>query len=226
MPSGQTGQVWSRLPCRLVLCLGQVTVPFSGRRPGEVGDKGWGLPREDAARAACLLFSDINECRRYPGRLCGHKCENTPGSYYCSCTIGFRLSSDGRSCEGGGQGVPRDLILPQAAASWGNSPLCPSADPFGTASHRAPAHMKGRVSRENASKNVPVRDDSSPRFSLGLGPADNTCCTHGGGRLGCRSCMDVAGRLGLGGIQPATDMPLGPGCPHLPQHPHRAHGWL
>lgn len=42
---------------------------------------------------------DINECRRYPGRLCGHKCENTPGSYYCSCTIGFRLSSDGRSCE-------------------------------------------------------------------------------------------------------------------------------
>ncbi|XP_019817521.2 fibulin-1 isoform X2 [Bos indicus] len=42
---------------------------------------------------------DINECRRYPGRLCGHKCENTPGSYYCSCTLGFRLSSDGRSCE-------------------------------------------------------------------------------------------------------------------------------
>ncbi|XP_032348333.1 fibulin-1 isoform X6 [Camelus ferus] len=42
---------------------------------------------------------DINECRRYPGRLCGHKCENTPGSYYCSCTVGFRLSTDGRSCE-------------------------------------------------------------------------------------------------------------------------------
>uniref|UniRef100_A0A8C7BUK4 Fibulin-1 n=1 Tax=Neovison vison TaxID=452646 RepID=A0A8C7BUK4_NEOVI len=42
---------------------------------------------------------DINECRRYPGRLCGHKCENTPGSYFCSCTVGFRLSADGRSCE-------------------------------------------------------------------------------------------------------------------------------
>ncbi|XP_028934991.1 fibulin-1 isoform X2 [Ornithorhynchus anatinus] len=42
---------------------------------------------------------DVNECRRYPGRLCGHKCENTPGSYYCSCTVGFKLSSDGRSCE-------------------------------------------------------------------------------------------------------------------------------
>ncbi|XP_067325022.1 fibulin-1 isoform X3 [Anolis sagrei] len=42
---------------------------------------------------------DINECRRYPGRLCNHKCENTAGSYYCSCTMGFKLSSDGRSCE-------------------------------------------------------------------------------------------------------------------------------
>uniref|UniRef100_A0A8D0BVC0 Fibulin-1 n=1 Tax=Salvator merianae TaxID=96440 RepID=A0A8D0BVC0_SALMN len=42
---------------------------------------------------------DVNECRRYPGRLCAHKCENTPGSYYCSCTMGFKLSADGRSCE-------------------------------------------------------------------------------------------------------------------------------
>lgn len=47
-----------------------------------------------------FIFIDINECRRYPGRLCAHKCENTPGSYYCSCTMGFKLSSDGRSCEG------------------------------------------------------------------------------------------------------------------------------
>ncbi|XP_016065554.1 PREDICTED: fibulin-1 isoform X1 [Miniopterus natalensis] len=42
---------------------------------------------------------DINECRRYPGRLCGHKCENTLGSYHCSCSVGFRLAADGRSCE-------------------------------------------------------------------------------------------------------------------------------
>jgi hypothetical protein len=46
------------------------------------------------------FVSDINECQRYPGRLCGHKCENTPGSYHCSCSVGFRLSVDGRSCEG------------------------------------------------------------------------------------------------------------------------------
>uniref|UniRef100_A0A7N9CGN1 Fibulin-1 n=1 Tax=Macaca fascicularis TaxID=9541 RepID=A0A7N9CGN1_MACFA len=42
---------------------------------------------------------DVNECQRYPGRLCGHKCENTLGSYVCSCSVGFRLSVDGRSCE-------------------------------------------------------------------------------------------------------------------------------
>lgn len=50
---------------------------------------------------ACSL-PDINECRRYPGRLCGHKCENTLGSYHCSCSVGFRLAADGRSCEGEG----------------------------------------------------------------------------------------------------------------------------
>lgn len=63
------------------------------------------LPGEDAVPelSACSVL-DVNECRRYPGRLCGHKCENTPGSYYCSCTAGFQLSADGRSCEGERQG--------------------------------------------------------------------------------------------------------------------------
>ncbi|XP_054480447.1 fibulin-1-like [Anoplopoma fimbria] len=45
------------------------------------------------------LCDDINECRHYPGRLCGHKCDNTEGSYLCSCTTGFKLSHDGRNCE-------------------------------------------------------------------------------------------------------------------------------
>lgn len=63
------------------------------------------LPREDTApEPPAHSVSDVNECRRYPGRLCGHKCENTQGSYYCSCSAGFRLSADGRSCEGQGRG--------------------------------------------------------------------------------------------------------------------------
>lgn len=50
--------------------------------------------------SAPLYSLDINECRHYPGRLCAHKCENTEGSYQCSCTTGFKLEHDGRNCEG------------------------------------------------------------------------------------------------------------------------------
>ncbi|XP_071350641.1 fibulin-2 isoform X2 [Trachinotus anak] len=42
---------------------------------------------------------DVNECWRYPGRLCAQTCENTPGSYHCSCTAGFSLAFDGKNCE-------------------------------------------------------------------------------------------------------------------------------
>lgn len=48
----------------------------------------------------CFFLSDVNECWRYPGRLCAQTCENTPGSYECLCTSGFRLSGDGKNCEG------------------------------------------------------------------------------------------------------------------------------
>lgn len=48
-----------------------------------------------------LFFLDNDECRSYPGRLCAQKCNNTPGLYRCSCHPGFKLASDGKSCEGG-----------------------------------------------------------------------------------------------------------------------------
>ncbi|MGH0188815.1 UNVERIFIED_CONTAM: hypothetical protein FKN15_031537, partial [Acipenser sinensis] len=67
---------------------------FNCQRNSITCGRGYHL-NEDGTR--CV---DTNECRRYPGRLCAHKCENTPGSYHCSCTIGFKLGSDGRNCEG------------------------------------------------------------------------------------------------------------------------------
>uniref|UniRef100_A0A3P9NVR6 Fibulin 2 n=1 Tax=Poecilia reticulata TaxID=8081 RepID=A0A3P9NVR6_POERE len=41
---------------------------------------------------------DRDECLNYGSNICNQRC-NTPGSYECSCTSGFRLSADGKSCE-------------------------------------------------------------------------------------------------------------------------------
>lgn len=94
--------------CRPALFWGQVALPPSSEGCGG-GGRGLSPTR-------CV--ADINECRRYSGRLCSHKCENTLGSFHCSCSAGFRLAPDGRSCEGeAGPGGP-----------WGLTPVrAPSA---------------------------------------------------------------------------------------------------
>ena len=46
-----------------------------------------------------FLHVDINECSTNNGG-CSQKCSNTDGSYYCSCSEGYRLKSDAFSCEG------------------------------------------------------------------------------------------------------------------------------
>lgn len=59
----------------------------------------------------CFL-TDVNECEVYRldqgGKLCVHECVNVPGSYHCSCPSGYKLLSDGRSCEGEWQEGPED----------------------------------------------------------------------------------------------------------------------
>ena len=42
---------------------------------------------------------DIDECSERTDR-CEQECVNTDGSYYCACRSGYRLSSDGYTCEG------------------------------------------------------------------------------------------------------------------------------
>ena len=42
---------------------------------------------------------DIDECLIDNGR-CAHTCDNTDGSYQCSCWDGYELTSDGHNCTG------------------------------------------------------------------------------------------------------------------------------
>ena len=43
--------------------------------------------------------SDINECETDNGG-CTQTCDNTDGSYQCSCWVGYDLTSDGHTCTG------------------------------------------------------------------------------------------------------------------------------
>ncbi|XP_060104228.1 fibulin-7 [Heteronotia binoei] len=49
------------------------------------------------------ICQDVNECEVYKLEgaplLCMHTCINIPGSYHCSCPSGYRVFSDGKSCE-------------------------------------------------------------------------------------------------------------------------------
>ena len=47
----------------------------------------------------CNNFVDIDECSAGTD-MCDHICQNTPGSYTCSCRSGYSLSQNGRTCVG------------------------------------------------------------------------------------------------------------------------------
>lgn len=154
-------------PADLPWVWGQVTLVLS---PERWGCRRWGTEVASRGGVGCCRgadaalshpvrsVADINECRRYPGRLCGHKCENTPGSYFCSCTVGFRLSADGRSCEGEAVRAGRGAPGTPAPGESHHSPCRPA----GTDSSLFPKHVLGDMGPL-------VRDDSSPGSSRALG---------------------------------------------------------
>ena len=45
------------------------------------------------------ISKDVDECVG-GSHNCSHICENTQGSYTCSCHSGYQITSDGLNCEG------------------------------------------------------------------------------------------------------------------------------
>ncbi|XP_056632979.1 low-density lipoprotein receptor-related protein 2 isoform X2 [Diorhabda sublineata] len=44
------------------------------------------------------LHCNIDECAKIEIHQCGHKCVDTPTSYYCECNQGYKLLDDGKAC--------------------------------------------------------------------------------------------------------------------------------
>ena len=49
--------------------------------------------------SSIIIFADVNECSLESLNDCQQVCDNTPGSYTCSCSSGYALNADG-ICEG------------------------------------------------------------------------------------------------------------------------------
>ena len=58
-----------------------------------------------------FTFTDINECAESNGG-CSHNCNNTEGSFECSCRDGYILDGDGKNCSGTGMIHACTLIIP------------------------------------------------------------------------------------------------------------------
>ena len=58
---------------------------------------------------------DINECQTDNGG-CGQTCDNTDGSYKCSCLVGYELTGDGQNCIG--EYTPTYILYSGLKQSW------------------------------------------------------------------------------------------------------------
>lgn len=48
---------------------------------------------------SAIFANDIDKCAQGKHN-CEHQCVNTLDSYKCTCEIGYKLGSDGKSCHG------------------------------------------------------------------------------------------------------------------------------
>lgn len=73
-------------------------------------------------KVLCFLLLDINECKD-PVNInggCSQICENTPGSYHCSCKNGFVMLSNKKDCKG--KSKKRHLLCKSKNSVRGISP--------------------------------------------------------------------------------------------------------
>ena len=56
-----------------------------------------------------FFFLDINECEN--AVLCSQQCNNTEGSFFCSCSAGFKIGDDRETCEGTENTLHTQLLL-------------------------------------------------------------------------------------------------------------------
>ncbi|RMX36464.1 hypothetical protein pdam_00010052, partial [Pocillopora damicornis] len=72
-----------------------------GYLPGDDGDSckvlDWRIASNSTTYSSAIFPLDIDECAVNENR-CSHKCNNTEGSYTCSCVDGFRLDADNVTC--------------------------------------------------------------------------------------------------------------------------------
>lgn len=47
-----------------------------------------------------FIFVEFDECQSNNSNNCEQICVNVPGSYLCDCREGYKLTDDGRSCDG------------------------------------------------------------------------------------------------------------------------------
>ncbi|KAM8892465.1 fibulin-7 [Spinachia spinachia] len=117
-------QRWSGQPpaCRRFNSTSSSLASFSPAAPSSSPSPSWSLsPPTSIRQSHCTHFlgstrctcevgftisgrnnnicTDIDECLLVPlGRLCVHRCVNTPGSFHCFCPAGYDLSGEGRGC--------------------------------------------------------------------------------------------------------------------------------
>ncbi|KAK0162271.1 hypothetical protein PV327_008621 [Microctonus hyperodae] len=67
---------------------------------------------------------NIDECARVELNQCGHKCVDTPTSYYCECNPGYKLLADGKACADIDECIEKPQVCSQQCENTPGSFYC------------------------------------------------------------------------------------------------------